>query len=360
MWLAPLRFIIETSQLLNSQYNENMNDKKSAIPVVIIAGFLGSGKTTLLNHVLLQSEGKKIAVIVNDFGEINIDAMLVAGKTDEQIELSNGCICCSMGESGLDETIENILKQQPRTDAIIIESSGIAEPSEIKRMVITSKVKNVEYGGLLYVVDSAHYQETKRAHADIKNHLKVADCIILNKIDAVDEDEEAAIVQECETINSNVPILRTQFGEINPRLLFDIDTSSNQQLTLAHVHDGHHEHSSHLHSLYSSFTFQTKQPLQPREFLDFIKKPLQGVYRVKGFVYFGMKGLEQKLVVQKVGNKLHLFIESWDEKETTETKLVFIGIDIDERDLKKQLEACIDKTPDSAISGEMLDIRNYM
>ncbi len=338
-----------------------MSDKKTDIPVIVIAGFLGSGKTTLLNHLLTHSEGKKIAVIVNDFGDVNIDAMLVAGKTDEKIELSNGCICCSMGENGLDETIENILKQNKNIDVIIIESSGIAEPAEIKRMVIMNKVKGIEYGGLLYIVDSVHYQEIKRAHADIKNHLKVADCIVLNKMDAIHENEKAVIIKECEAINPNVPILKTQFGEIDTRLLFDIDTSSSQQLTLAHIYDNyHHDHGSHLHSLYTSFTFQTKRPLQPQAFLDFIKRPLKGVYRAKGFAYFGMKGLEQKLVVQKVGNKLHLFTEGWSEKETTETKLVFVGIEFDELALSRQLESCIDKTPEEISSGEMLDIRNYI
>lgn len=335
-----------------------MNDKKLGVTIVIIAGFLGSGKTTLLNHVLKHSEGKKVAVIVNDFGEVNIDSILIAGKTDENIELSNGCICCSMGENGLDETINNILRQNKTVDAIIIESSGIADPSEIKRMVITSKVNNIGYGGLLYIVDSAQYQETKRVHANIKDHLKAADCIVLNKIEAVDEDEKMAIIKECEAINKGVPIIKTQFGEIDPRLLFDINISSKQQLTLAHAHDDCH--SPHLHSLYSSFTFQTKQPLHPQIFLDFIKKSQQGIYRIKGLVYFGIKGLEQKLVVQKVGNKLHLFTESWDENETTETNLVLIGVEFDEVALKKQLENCIDKTPEEIASGEMLVIRNYM
>lgn len=316
---------------------------------------MGSGKTTLLNYVLKHSEGKRVAVIVNDFGDVNIDAMLIAGKTDEKIELSNGCICCSMGDNGLDETIENILEQSPKTDAIIIESSGIAEPSEIKRMVITSRVKDISYGGLVYVVDAKNYQEIKKLHPNIKEHIQTADCLVLNKIDGVKSDDEAATVKDCKAVNQTAPIIKTQFGEVDPRILFDIETVGQQQLTLAHSHD---DHSSHMHARYIAFTFQTRKPLRPQEFLNFIKAQKQGVYRIKGFVYCGMKGLEQKLVVQKVGKRLHLYTESWNEE--VETNLVFIGVDIDESELKEQLNACIDKTPDNIAPGEMLDVRDYI
>lgn len=334
-----------------------MTEKKIEIPILIISGFLGSGKTTLLNYVLKHSEGKKIAVIVNDFGDVNIDAMLVAGKTDEKIELSNGCICCSMGENGLDETIENILKQNQKTDAIIIESSGIAEPSEIKRMVISSNIKETSYGGLIYVIDAKNYENTKKLHPDIEDHIKVADCLVLNKIDTVEGREEKLIAGECRKLNQLAPIIKTQFGEVNPRILFDINSLGQQQLTLAHIHD---EHSSHMHARYVSFTFKTQKPLHPQLFLDFIKAPRQGVYRIKGFAYFGMKGLEQKLVVQKVGKRLHLFTEAWQEEEEIATKLVFIGVDINELALKERLGECIDKTPDNILSGEMLDVRSYI
>lgn len=330
-------------------------DGNSATPIIILSGFLGSGKTTLLNYVLRHSEGKRVAVIVNDFGDVNIDAMLIAGKTDEKIELSNGCMCCSMGDNGLDETIENILKQSQKTDAIIIESSGIADPSEIKRMVITSNVKEISYGGLLYVVDAKNYQEVKKLHPNIRDHIQAADCLVLNKIDDVKSSDEKTIVNDCKVINRAAPIVKTQFGEVDPRILFDIETNSQQQLTLAHSHD---DHSTHVHAHYATFTFKTHRPLHPQEFLNFIKAPIQGVYRIKGFVYCGMKGLEQKLVVQKVGKRLHLYTESWSEE--VETNLVFIGVDIDENELKEHLSACIDKTPDDVAPGEMLDVRDYI
>lgn len=335
-----------------------MSHQKTDIPVSIITGFLGSGKTSLINHVLKNS-GQNIAVIVNDFGDINIDAMLVAQQTDEKIELSNGCICCSMGESGLDDTIEQLLKQNKNIDAIIIEASGIAEPFEVKKMLLMSKVKNITYGGLLYVVDAVHFEKTRKQHSSLEAHIKTADCIVLNKIDELQKSVQQKCITEIRNLNKNAPIVKTNYGAIDPEFLFNAESGldKSQQLSLAHAQE---DHSQHLHSQFTSYTFSTKEPLSPKKFLTFIKNSLPGIFRIKGFVYFGMKGLEQKLVVQKVGKRVQLYTESWEESEEALTKLVFIGIDIKEGELKKQLDSCIDKTPDDIAPGEMLDVRSYV
>ncbi len=332
-----------------------MNNK--TLPIITIAGFLGSGKTTMLNYILKHSEGRRIAVIVNDFGETNIDSMLIAGKTDEKIELSNGCICCSMGDNGLDDTLEAILKQSNAIDAIIIEASGIAEPSEVKRMVLTSKNKKISFGGLVYIIDAQNYGGTKKRYPNIVDHIKAADCIVLNKSSAISANQESYLKNDLKKINAQTPVVATIFGEIDPELLFDIELKKDQQLSLAHARDGH---STHMHSRFSSLSFESSDPLGPAKFIEFIKKPLKGVYRAKGFAYFGMKGLEQKLIVQKVGNRLEFLLEGWKEGESLKTELVFIGVDIDKEEIEKQLAECIDKTPDNISSGEMLDVRSYM
>lgn len=335
-----------------------MSYQKTDIPAIIVTGFLGSGKTSLINHILKHSD-QNIAVIMNDFGDINIDAMLVAQQTDERIELSNGCICCSMGESGLDDTIKQLLKQNENVASIIIEASGIAEPIEIKRMLLMSKIKSITYGGLLYVIDAAHFEETRKQHNSLEKHIKAADCIVLNKIDELQKDAQQKVTLEVRNLNKSSPIVKTNYGVIDSELLLSMESSSgkNQQLSLAHALE---DHSQHLHSQYASYTFNTKEPLDPKKFLAFIKSSQQGVYRIKGFAYFGMKGLEQKLVVQKVGRRLHLYTEGWEESELIETNLVFIGININKSVLQDELDACVDKNPDSMAPGEMLDVRDYI
>jgi G3E family GTPase len=123
------------------------------IPVVVLAGFLGSGKTTLLNHLLRTSGGTRIGVVVNDFGRINIDAFAVSAQVDSMVSLSNGCLCCAVDGTELDAMLEKLASAD--LDVIVIEASGLAEPSTLVRMVL--QAPGVEYGGLIYVVDAVEF-----------------------------------------------------------------------------------------------------------------------------------------------------------------------------------------------------------
>ena len=124
------------------------------IPVIILAGFLGSGKTTTLNHILRSSNGKKIGVIVNDFGEVNIDSLLVSRQTDNTMELSGGCICCQMNDGGLDEILATFSHPNSKIDAIVIEASGIAEPIDLRKLILYSSNKSISMNGVVYIVDA--------------------------------------------------------------------------------------------------------------------------------------------------------------------------------------------------------------
>src|SRR5690606_34032532 len=154
------------------------------------------------------------------------------------------------------------------------EASGIAEPSEVKRMLLMSKNKNVTYGGLVYVIDAAHFNETKATHSDVEKHVALADCVVLNKIDLINSQSEEEIIALCRAINKQAPILKTIYGEVDPKFLFDIEVEETQQLTLAHQHD---DHALHMHSQYTSLEFITSEPLSPKHFLEYIKKPLTGI-----------------------------------------------------------------------------------
>src|ERR1700744_6260457 len=130
----------------------------TAIPVICLTGYLGAGKTTLLNHVL-RSPGARIGVIINDFGELNVDAMLVAGQIDEPVSIAGGCICCLPDDGGIDEALAKFADPRLNLDAIIVEASGLAEPIAVARMIGFSEVPGVRFGGLVDVIDVATHFE---------------------------------------------------------------------------------------------------------------------------------------------------------------------------------------------------------
>lgn len=332
-----------------------MTANSRKIPVIIVAGFLGSGKTTLLNYLLRQSLGMRIGVIVNDFGSVNIDAMLVGKQAEGKIEMSNGCICCTLGEGGIDETLDQLAYKGSDIDAIIIEASGIAEPGEVAFLVQASGNTYIEPSGIVYIVDAAHYKETRSQHEEIAQHIKVADILIVNKVDSVGEQVVTEIAGELRQQNQRAPIVKTVNSQIDPKILFDIKESEGVQLSFAHIHEN--DHAEHLHSTYTSVVFETDKPLDPQALQQFLKYPPRGVHRMKGFAYFGMKGLEQKFIVQMVGKHYKMHTEEWEE--SPKTQLVVIGINLDTETIISKLEQCIDSQPDVLTKENVLNILNY-
>ncbi len=151
------------------------------IPVVVLAGFLGSGKTTLLNHLLHRSGGSRIGAVVNDFGAIEIDAMAVAGALgDSTVSLGNGCLCCAVDATELDEYLARLARPEAGIDVVVIEASGLAEPQELVRMLLASENPDVVYGGLVEVVDAAEFDDTRVRHPELDRHLSLADLVVVN------------------------------------------------------------------------------------------------------------------------------------------------------------------------------------
>lgn len=320
---------------------------KDTVPVIVLAGFLGTGKTTILNHVLRAAVGARIAVIVNDFGATNIDAMLIAAQTDRKLELTNGCICCSMDGGELEETLNTALSVNP--DVLIVEASGIAEPEDVARLIILSPNKKVGYGGLVYAVDAVNYQETVVKHRSITRHIEIADLVIVTKTEKVPKATVSNLVDELERI-TKAPIVPVKNGELAPELLFDIPERQEVQPLLLQQ-DEHHHH--HLHDEYESVTFEASEPIDPTKFKAFMNQPPRGIYRVKGVAYFGVAGYEQKYIVQSVGGRWDMYAEEWSEGEVPCTTLVIIGADFDSSATLKTLAATVGE------GGEMLDILRY-
>lgn len=327
------------------------------MPIMAIVGFLGAGKTTLLNHILTENQGLKIGVIVNDFGDINIDAMLVARQTDQELELSNGCICCSLEGSSLDDAIGQLAHAGSTIDYIVIEASGLAEPRELLRLLESSKNEYARFDSMVAVIDATNVLSTEEKHPGFHEQLALSDVLILNKIDLLKPAQLKKVRDYLGFINEHARLLEAENGRVDTRLLLEPESprtpTSGEQLALSDDN-----HASHLHHTYSSVSFTSTKPLDPKKWDDFIGALPREIYRAKGFIYFGMKGLEQKYGFQLVGNRHDMKIDEW-RGAPPKTELVFIGNGFDEEGLRKQFDELIDQSPQDLSNDTIMDVLRY-
>lgn len=337
------------------------NDK---IPVILVSGFLGAGKTTLLNHLLRNNRGIKIGVLVNDFGSVNIDSMMVAGQVDSMISLGNGCLCCAVDSEDMDAMFEVLTGPSTELDVIVVEASGLAEPRNLVRMVLSSSNPGIGYGGLIVMVDAVEFFATRAAHPEIEQHVRLADMVVLNKTDRVAADFTEAVTAALRAIAPDVPVLTTDHGRVDADLLFDVperedDPSVARQLSFDEVLCAADDHDKHLHVGYSTTTFETEEPIDPRRFIEVLENPAGEVYRVKGFVYFGVDGYPGRYALNTVGNHIRMTPHN-DPTEATGTQIVLIGTQIDEELLEVRLLDCVRRPGDATDASAMLPVHRYV
>lgn len=320
-------------------YNKFMTNQKK-IPITALTGFLGSGKTTLLNHILENNHGLKIGVVVNDYGDINIDSQLVAGQTDKMLELTNGCICCSMENMELDEAIGQFAYPGTPIDYIVIEASGLAEPADLAVTLRDAMGSKTRLDSIVAVLDAANLEHNAETNTTALQQIEYSDFVIINKIDLVESTKVDLIKQLITGINERARIFTAVKGQIDVRLLLD------QNLRLEAAKEEHsHEHHQHLHESYSTVSFKSDKPLDPVKFQTFVNEQLPvEIYRAKGFVDLGNKGHRRKYIFQLVGKRAELTWSDWGEEKPM-TQLVFIGKDFDKENIERLLDDCIDKKP---------------
>jgi G3E family GTPase len=322
------------------------------IPVVVLAGFLGSGKTTLLNHLLHHSGGSRIGAVVNDFGDIEIDAMAVAGALgDSTVSLGNGCLCCAVDASELDLYLDRLAQPSAGIDVIVIEASGLAEPQELVRMVLAGEQPRVVYGGLVEVVDAVEFDATRERHPELDRHLALADLVVVSKTDRADDSER--VLRLVQSLAERAAVVPAVHGRLDPEFLFDCRPVEERigQLSFDDLHrhdDGHGNespHHTHLHTGYDSLSFRSGVPMSPRRLLEFLDSRPEGLYRIKGYVDFGAADPRNRYAVHAVGRFLRFYPEAWKAGDERLTQLVLIGSGIDTAALRKELEACTDDAP---------------
>ncbi|MFC4126309.1 CobW family GTP-binding protein [Nocardia rhizosphaerae] len=324
----------------------------TVIPVVIVAGFLGAGKTTLLNYLLRNNRGTRIGVVVNDFGAVNIDAMLVAGQVDAMVSLGNGCVCCAVDVSELDDLFGRLAQPRSAVDVIVVEASGLAEPRNLIRMVIANPNPRIAYGGLVEVVDAELFGETSEQHPELVTHLRLADLVLVNKADLVPAAELAALRARIGEWVGQVPVYATTHGRVDPGLLFDervrAEPKVAQQLSFDALLDDH-DHDDpdhrHLHDEYVSVSFTSKRPLDPRALIGFLEDPPTGLFRAKGCVAFAVAGERRKFELHLVGRHVVFTAGPWARGEERVSNLVLIGAGLDQ-------DAALDRLRGTVFDGD--------
>ncbi|WGR99983.1 GTP-binding protein [Bradyrhizobium sp. ISRA443] len=192
------------------------------VPILLVAGFLGAGKTTVVNHLLAHAEGRRIAAVVNDFGAINIDAELVAGASDGVVSLSNGCICCSL-EGDLIRTLATLLRRDPRPEFIVIETSGVADPSDVVRNLMDPVIwREAPLETVLCVVDATQ-PAAKLDDALLRSQLRAADVVALSKVDLASAEQRAQIRDAVRALRPAAVVVDAINGEVPAALLFPAD-----------------------------------------------------------------------------------------------------------------------------------------
>ncbi len=340
-----------------------MSDK---VPVTVLTGYLGAGKTTLLNRILSEPHGQKYAVIVNEFGEIGIDNDLVVGADEEVFEMNNGCICCTV-RGDLIRIIEGLMRRKGKFDAIIVETTGLADPAPVAQTFFMDENvgARARLDAVVTVADAKYLKDRLKDAPEAKNQIAFADVILINKTDLVKPEELREVEARIRGINPYARLHRTErcaiaLPEVLGRNAFDLDRilDIEPQFLEAddhdHDHDHHHDHDHDHHHHHGglkhyhdedmqSVSLRTDKPLDPDKFFPWVQKLVAdegpNILRSKGILAF--KDDPDRFVFQGV----HMVLDgnhqrAWREGEPRQSRIVFIGRNLPEEAIRQGFEAC--------------------
>ncbi len=313
------------------------------IPVTVLTGYLGAGKTTLLNRILSEPHGKKFAVIVNEFGEIGIDNELVVNADEEVFEMNNGCVCCTV-RGDLIRIIDGLLKRRGRFDGILIETTGLADPAPVAQtfFVDDNIGGRTALDAVVTVADAKWLKDRLKDAPEAKNQIAFADVVVLNKADLVTADELKDVELRIRAINPFARIHRTErcavpLDAVMGQGAFDLERilAIEPQFLEADLHT----HDEDVQSV----ALITEKPLNPDKFFawvqDLVAKEGPNILRSKGILAF------QDDPLRYVFQGVHMVLDGahqreWQPEERRDSRIVFIGRELDGPRLKQGFEAC--------------------
>jgi G3E family GTPase len=322
------------------------------IPATILTGFLGSGKTTLLKRVLSETHGRKIAVIENEFGEENIDnEILVADTTEQILQLSNGCVCCTIREdlrSTLSQLAEKRRKGELDFERVVIETTGLADPGPVAQTFFMDDEIAESYllDSILTLVDAKHAESQLDKRQEARRQVGFADQIFISKSELVDAAAIDALAHRLKHMNPRAPQRKVHFGDVPIGEVFDLrgfNLNAKLEIDPEFEHCDHPHHHHHDDDV-KSFVFRADKAFNPAKLEDFLGAIVQ-VYgpkmlRYKGVLY--MKGSDKKVIFQGVHQLMGSDLgPKWQPGEKKQSKMVFIGIDLPRDILLQGLEQCL-------------------
>ncbi|PZD95045.1 GTP-binding protein [Paenibacillus sambharensis] len=329
----------------------NVGSTTERVPVSVLTGFLGAGKTTLLNHILTADHGQKIAVIVNEFGEVGIDNQLVVGADEEIFEMNNGCICCTvrgdliriLGE--LMDAKRGISDRKADFDRVVIETTGLADPAPVAQTFFVDEEMAEFYklDAIITMVDAKHAPQHLDEGHEAQEQVAFADVLLLNKTDLVEEEELLKLEQRLRAMNPYSKIYRTRKSSIDIDRILGIDAFDlNKKLELdpGFLEEEDHDHDDDV----VSFVMSDERPLDLNKLEAFINRWLMDhgpdTFRYKGIL--NIRGLKQRVVFQGI----HMLFDSspdrdWREDEVRKSEIVIIGRNLDQAWFQEQFSKCI-------------------
>jgi G3E family GTPase len=327
---------------------------KRGMPVTIITGFLGSGKTTLLNHILGNQKDLKIAVLVNEFGDINIDSQLLISVDQDMVELSNGCICCTINDSLVD-AVYKILERSDNIDYMVVETTGVADPLPIVLTFLGTDLRDVtRIDSILTLIDVETFTPDYFGSEAAEKQVTFGDIILLNKTDLVSEEKVNDLENQIREIKQGARILRSEYGKVSLPLILDVGLSKPEKYSTPepnahhnhnhheHHHDHDHHHSEHLQNDgFISVSFESDRPFSLKGFQDFLDFHLpDDVFRAKGLLWF--KESRLRYIFQLSGKRYDMKTDDWPAAPSNQ--LVLIGRNLNPEQLRADLTDCLDLT----------------